>query len=74
MRIRKHFEVGMGDGKRVGVPFFLVVSKKHLCVFLGLGFSSNYLSERQELLRAQRFWLLFVFGTGNLGYFNIVVR
>lgn len=38
------------------------------------GFSSNYLSERQELLRAQRFWLLFVFGTGNLGYFNIVVR
>ena len=24
------------------------------------GFSSNYLSERQELLRAQRFWLLFV--------------
>lgn len=24
------------------------------------GFSSNYLSERQELLRAQTFWLLFV--------------
>lgn len=48
MRIRKHFEVGMGDGKRVGVPFFLVVSKKHLCVFLGLGFSSNYLLSGQE--------------------------
>lgn len=25
------------------------------------GFSNNYLSERQELFRAQRFWLLLVF-------------
>lgn len=38
----------MGDGKRVGVPFFLVISKKYLCVFLGLGFGSNYLLSGQE--------------------------